>query len=63
MSTEPIRRFQCPERCLSLAGFQVRIIGRFWVTAEVTAGDLQYDNFVADPRLVQADYIVVSERR
>jgi hypothetical protein len=28
------RRFQCLERRLSLAGFQVTIIVRFWVTAE-----------------------------
>ena len=28
------RRFQCPERYLSLAGFEVTFIGRFWVTAE-----------------------------
>ena len=25
---------QCPERCLSLAGFQVIIYGRFWVFTE-----------------------------
>jgi hypothetical protein len=29
------RRDQCPARYLSLAGFEVTIIGRFWVTAEV----------------------------
>jgi hypothetical protein len=29
------RRDQCPGRYLSLAGFEVTIIGRFWVTAEV----------------------------
>ena len=28
------RRFQCPERYLSLAGFEVTFIGRFWLTAE-----------------------------
>jgi hypothetical protein len=28
------RRDQCPARYLSLAGFEVTIIGRFWVTAE-----------------------------
>jgi hypothetical protein len=25
---------ECPERYLSLAGFEVTFIGRFWVTAE-----------------------------
>jgi len=34
MSAERIRRVQCPERLL-LAGFQLIIIGRFWVIAEV----------------------------
>jgi hypothetical protein len=28
------RRDQCPARYLSLAAFEVTIIGRFWVTAE-----------------------------
>src|SRR3954453_23215297 len=31
----PSRCNQCPERCLSLAGFQVIIHGRFWVFTEV----------------------------
>jgi hypothetical protein len=34
MPTEPIRRNQRPERRLSLAGFQMIMIGRFWATAE-----------------------------
>jgi len=28
------RRSQCPGRYLSLAGFELTLIGRFWVTAE-----------------------------
>jgi hypothetical protein len=32
-----LRRSQCPGRYLSLAGFEVTFIGRFWVTAEVTS--------------------------
>jgi hypothetical protein len=34
MPTERIRRFQCPN-VLSLAGFQLITIGRFWVITEV----------------------------
>jgi hypothetical protein len=30
------RRSQRPERYLSLAGFEVTFIGRFWVTAEAS---------------------------
>src|SRR5215467_11193155 len=36
MPTQPtwLRRSQCPGRYLSLAGFELTLIGRFWVTAE-----------------------------
>jgi len=35
----PSRRNQCPERCLSLAGFQVIMYGRFWVFTEAAHAD------------------------
>jgi hypothetical protein len=32
----PRVEIKCPERCLSLAGFQVIMYGRFWVFTEAT---------------------------
>jgi hypothetical protein len=61
------RRSQCPGRYLSLAGFEVTIIGRFWVTTEDVMPDGRFlvlgpapatDNSVARP--VQQIYVVLT---
>jgi hypothetical protein len=42
------RRDQCPGRYLSLAGFEVTIIGRFWVTAEANKSPNRHNDSLKD---------------
>src|SRR6267142_3549402 len=52
MPTEPIRsrRNQCPGRRYPLAGFEVIIIGRFWVITEAWARERRNDESLCSDR-------------